>query len=69
MENKKFTIIKKVAKHGSQSIVVIPRLLEQHLKPGTIIQLNIEVLSEASNLALNCISNVKNERANYEEKK
>lgn len=47
MENKKFVITKKVAKHGSQSIVVIPRILEQHLRPGTIIQINIEVLSEA----------------------
>jgi hypothetical protein len=47
MENKKFVITKKVAKHGSQSIIVIPRILEQHLKPGTIIQINIEVLLEA----------------------
>lgn len=46
MENKKFTITKRVAKHGSQSIVVIPRILEQHLSPGTIIQINIEVLEE-----------------------
>jgi hypothetical protein len=49
MENKKFVITKRVAKHGSQSIVVIPRILEQHLKPGTIIQLNIEVLSGTKN--------------------
>jgi hypothetical protein len=49
MENKKFAITKKVAKHGSQSIIVIPRILEQHLKPGTIIQINIEVLPEAQN--------------------
>jgi len=49
MENKKFVITKKVAKHGSQSIIVIPRILEQHLKPGTIIQINIEVLPGAEN--------------------
>jgi hypothetical protein len=46
-ENKKFIITKKVAKHGSQSIIVIPRILEQHLKPGTIMQLTIDVIGEA----------------------
>ena len=47
MKNKKFTIIKKIAKHGSQSIIVIPRSLENFLKPGTITELNIEVIHEA----------------------
>jgi hypothetical protein len=42
--NKKFVITKKIAKHGNQSIIVIPRMLEQHLKPGTVVQLNIDVL-------------------------
>lgn len=41
---KKFTITKKVAKHGSQSIIVIPRILEEMLKPGTIVELNINVI-------------------------
>jgi len=36
MEQKKFIIMKKVAKHGSQAIIVIPRILESELKPGTI---------------------------------
>ena len=40
---KKFIITKKVAKHGSQAIIVVPRLLEEHLKPGTIVQLTIEI--------------------------
>ena len=43
-KKKQFVITKKIAKHGSQSIIVIPRLLEAHLKPGTITQLTIEVL-------------------------
>ena len=48
MENKKnFVITKKIAKHGSQSIIVVPRILEGHLKPGTIVQLHIEVISGA----------------------
>jgi len=43
---KQFVITKKIAKHGSQSIIVIPRMLEQHLKPGTITQLTIDVLED-----------------------
>lgn len=45
-KNKKFKLIKKIAKHGSQAIIVIPRFLEQQLKPGTIVELNLNVLCE-----------------------
>lgn len=41
-----FIITKKVAKHGSQSIIVIPRMLEEHLKPGTMMQLTIDVIDK-----------------------
>jgi hypothetical protein len=41
---KKFIITKRIAKHGSQSIIVIPRILESSLKPGTITQVTINVL-------------------------
>jgi hypothetical protein len=44
-----FTITKKIAKHGSQAIIVIPRILEERLKPGTIIKLTMEVLEDNSN--------------------
>jgi len=48
MENKKnFIITKRIAKHGSQAVIVVPRILEGHLKPGTIVQLHIEVISES----------------------
>jgi len=43
---KRFNITKKIAKHGSQAIIVIPRLLENHLRPGTIVELNINVINE-----------------------
>jgi hypothetical protein len=43
---KSFTITKKVAKHGSQAIVVIPRLLETELKPGTIVKMTIDVIKK-----------------------
>lgn len=50
MDNEKqFIIIKKVAKQGNQSIIVIPRILEKRLKPGTITKLTIDVLEEAEN--------------------
>jgi hypothetical protein len=42
---KQFTITKKIAKHGNQAIIVIPRLIEQHLKPGTIVEVKIEILN------------------------
>jgi len=44
--NKKFVITKKVAKHGRQSVIIIPRILENKLKPGTLTQLTIDVLEE-----------------------
>lgn len=44
--NKRFVITKKIAKHGNQSIIVIPRILEGHLKPGTVVQLGIDVLEQ-----------------------
>ena len=47
MENKKqFVITKRIAKHGSQAIIVVPRVLEDRLKPGTIAQITIEILEE-----------------------
>ena len=41
---KKFILTKKIAKHGKQAIIVIPRILEGQLKPGTVVQLKIDVL-------------------------
>ena len=43
-KNRSFIITKKIAKHGNQSIIVIPRMLEQHLKPGMIVQLGINII-------------------------
>jgi len=44
---KQHIITKKVAKHGSQSIIVIPRVIENDLKPGTIVKVTFDVISEA----------------------
>ncbi len=44
---KEFTIRKKIAKHGKNSIIVIPKLLQEELRPKTIVELNIKILEEA----------------------
>lgn len=43
---KQFVITKKIAKHGRQAVIVIPRILEAQLKPGTIAKVTIDVLGE-----------------------
>ena len=47
---KRFVITKKVAKHGNQAIIVVPKVLEQHLKPGTTCQISIEVIENLNEL-------------------
>ena len=47
MNKEQYVITKKIAKHGSQSIIVIPRILEQKLKPKTVVKLTIDVLEGA----------------------
>jgi len=44
---KQFIITKKIAKHGSQAIIVVPRVLEQHLKPKTLVKLTIDIIEDA----------------------
>jgi len=39
-----FVITKKIAKHGNQSIIIIPRLIEDKLKPKTLVKLTIDIL-------------------------
>lgn len=46
-QRKSFTITKKIAKHGSQSIIVIPSFLKDELKPKTIVEIKIEIVKEA----------------------
>ena len=43
-EQKQFTITKRIAKHGSQAIIVIPKILEDQIKPGTLAQVTIEII-------------------------
>jgi hypothetical protein len=41
---KQFTITKKIAKHGNQAIICIPKVLESELKPGMLVEIKIETL-------------------------
>ena len=43
---RRFVITKRIAKHGDQAIIVVPRILENSLRPGTIVQVAIEILRE-----------------------
>jgi len=50
---KTFTITKKIAKHGEQSVIVIPSFLKEELKPRTIVEVKINVLKEAEDGQIN----------------
>ncbi|USN45623.1 MAG: hypothetical protein H6502_00640 [Candidatus Woesearchaeota archaeon] len=43
-----YTITKKIAKHGTQAIIVIPRILEHKLKPKTMVKLTIDIIEEGA---------------------
>ena len=46
---KRFTITKKIAKHGNQAVIVIPSFLQEDLKPKTIVEVKINVIKEYEN--------------------
>jgi len=41
---KTFTITKRVAKLGEQAIIVIPKMLQDVIKPRTLVELKIKIL-------------------------
>ncbi len=43
---KSFTITKKIAKQGDSSVIIIPKFLQNELKPKTIVKLKIDILEE-----------------------
>lgn len=47
-KKKEFAIIKKIAKHGKQAVIIVPKILENKLKPGTIVELKINILEEGN---------------------
>jgi len=41
-----FHLRKKIAKHGKHAVIVVPKLLQNELVPGTIVDLRIDVVEE-----------------------
>mgnify|MGYP001608236465 CR=1 FL=1 len=41
-----FTITKQISKQGSQSIIVIPKILNSKLKPKTLVEVKIKILEK-----------------------
>jgi hypothetical protein len=42
----KFTITKKIAKHGKQAVIVIPSVLQEHVRPDMLVKITMEVIGE-----------------------
>ena len=49
MTNQIFTITKKIAKHGRQSVIIIPQMLKQFLEPGQVVEIRIEIIERGIN--------------------
>ena len=47
---KTFTITKRIAKHGSQAVIVIPSFLKSELRPRTIVEIRINIVKEAEDV-------------------
>ena len=47
MEQKQYIITKKIAKQGSKSVICIPSLLKNELKPSTVVRITLDVIKEA----------------------
>ncbi len=45
--HKSYTVTKRISKHGSQAVIVIPKLLEAELMPGTVAEVRITIIKEA----------------------
>jgi hypothetical protein len=41
-----YTITKKIAKHGSQAVIVIPSVLNRKLRPQMLVKVTIEIIEE-----------------------
>lgn len=46
MEIQKFTITKRIAKHGRQAVVIVPSLLQEILFPGVLVEITFEIKNE-----------------------
>ena len=42
-----FNLVKRIAKHGRQNVIVIPSILHSELKAGSVVQMKIDILKES----------------------
>ena len=45
---KSYVITKRIAKHGKQSVILIPKYLREELKPKTIVEVKINIIKESN---------------------
>ena len=43
---KKYTLTKKISKHGNKAMIAIPKFLQDELRPNTIVEVKINVIKE-----------------------
>ena len=43
----KYVITKRIAKHGKHAVIVVPKVLQDKIPAGTVVQLTIDVLEES----------------------
>lgn len=44
--NMQFTITKRIAKHGAQSVIVIPSILKERINAGMLVKVTIDLLDD-----------------------
>ena len=47
---KEFSLTKRIAKHGDQAVIIIPKMLQGILKPRTMVGLKIKVLDDGAEM-------------------
>jgi hypothetical protein len=47
MDQNEYTITQRIAKHGEQAVLVIQKVLQNELRPGTIAEVRIRIVREA----------------------
>lgn len=44
-----YTLTKQISKQGEQSVIIIPSFLKDKLRPKTVVEIKIKILSEDKN--------------------
>lgn len=47
-QQKTYIITKRIAKHGKQSVILIPKRLQEKLRPKTIVEVKINIIKEVN---------------------